>query len=79
MMSKLESFIYTCLPALLILIFSEVSVYLANGNITLTMIILGIFYVILVWWLFQYTRIKVDEQVDEVQQDEDTESTIEED
>ena len=58
MMNKLESFIYACLPALLILTFSEVAVYLANGDIGVTMSILGIFYLVLIWWLYQYTRVK---------------------
>ena len=58
-MGKIESFVYSCLPALLILVFSEVAVYLAEGRILLTMGILGLFYMILIWWLYEYTRGKV--------------------
>lgn len=57
-MSKLESFTYSCLPALLILVFSEVAVYLADGK-ALTMGLLGLLYLILVWWLYQFTRGKI--------------------
>lgn len=64
-MNKIESFIYACLPALLILIFSEVAVYLAKGDIGITMAILGVFYLILIWWLYQYTRIKIEEKPEE--------------
>lgn len=57
-MNKFESYIYACLPALLILIFSEVAVYLADGK-ALTMILLGLFYLILAWWLYIYTQGKI--------------------
>ena len=70
-MSNIESFAYSCLPALLILIFSEVAVFLAEGKV-LAMSILGLLYLILVWWLYQFTRGKVviceekDEQSSEI-------------
>ena len=72
-MNKFESFIYACLPALLILIFSEVAVYLADGK-ALTMILLGLFYLILAWWLYVYTQgkimMKIVEEKKEEQDDE---------
>lgn len=55
-MANIQSFAYACLPALLILIFSEVAVFLADGKIALTMCLLGLFYAILIWWLYQYTN-----------------------
>ena len=58
-MNKIESFIYACLPALLILIFSEVAVFLADGQVALTMCLLGLFYFILIWWLYVYTQGKI--------------------
>lgn len=58
MLKKIESFIYACLPALLILIFSEVAVFLSDGK-AITMGLLGLFYLILIWWLYQYSRGKV--------------------
>lgn len=58
MLKKIESFIYACLPALLILIFSEVAVFLSDGK-AVTMGLLGLFYLILIWWLYQYSRGKV--------------------
>ena len=64
-MSKIESFAYTCLPALLILCFSEVAVYLAEGQLMLTMGLLGLFYCILVWWLYQYTQDKISMKIRE--------------
>lgn len=68
-MNKFESFIYACLPALLILVFSEVAVYLAEGK-ALTMILLGLFYLILIWWLFVYTQGKIMMKVVDVKEEE---------
>ena len=74
----IESFTYTCLPALLILIFSEVAVFLSEGNF-MTMAILGLLYIILVWWLYEFTRgkffhfLKAEESEEEVETDESTE------
>ncbi len=68
-MNKFESFIYACLPALLILVFSEVAVFLADGK-TLTMILLGLFYLILIWWLYMYTQGKIMMKVIETEEKE---------
>ena len=74
-MNKFESFVYACLPALLILVFSEVAVFLADGK-TLTMVLLGLFYLILIWWLYVYTQGKIMMKVietEEKEQDEEPE------
>ena len=73
-MNKFESFVYACLPALLILVFSEVAVYLADGKTT-TMVLLGLFYLILIWWLYVYTQGKIMMKVmcDEVKKKEEEE------
>ena len=68
-MNKFESYIYACLPALLILIFSEVAVYLADGK-ALTMILLGLFYLILAWWLYIYTQGKIMMKVIDTKEEE---------
>ena len=68
-MNKFESFVYACLPALLILVFSEVAVFLADGK-TLTMILLGLFYLILIWWLYVYTQGKIMMKVIEIEEKE---------
>jgi hypothetical protein len=68
-MNKFESFVYACLPALLILVFSEVAVFLADGK-TLTMILLGLFYLILIWWLYMYTQGKIMMKVIETEEKE---------
>ena len=53
-LSKIQEFIYACLPALLILIFSEVAVFLSENKL-LAMTILGVLDIILIWWLYQFT------------------------
>lgn len=68
-MNKFESFVYACLPALLILVFSEVAVFLADGK-TLTMVLLGLFYLILIWWLYVYTQGKIMMKVVETEEKE---------
>ena len=68
-MNKFESFVYACLPALLILVFSEVAVYLADGK-ALTMILLGLFYLILAWWLYVYTQGKIMMKVIDTKEEE---------
>lgn len=68
-MNKFESFVYACLPALLILVFSEVAVFLADGK-TLTMVLLGLFYLILIWWLYVYTQGKIMMKVTETEEKE---------
>lgn len=68
-MNKFESFVYACLPALLILVFSEVAVFLADGK-TLTMVLLGLFYLILIWWLYVYTQGKIMMKVIEIEEKE---------
>lgn len=68
-MNKFESFVYACLPALLILVFSEVAVYLADGK-ALTMILLGLFYLILAWWLYVYTQGKIMMKVVDTKEEE---------
>lgn len=68
-MNKFESFVYACLPALLILVFSEVAVFLADGK-TLTMVLLGLFYLILIWWLYVYTQGKIMMKVIETEEKE---------
>lgn len=83
-MGKIESFTYTCLPALLILIFSEVAVYLSEGNFV-TMGILGLLYIILAWWLYEYTLGKFFyllngvEEKKEVEEEEEAEAVESED
>lgn len=69
-MNKFESFVYACLPALLILVFSEVAVYLADDKAH-SMILLGLFYLILVWWLYMYTQGKIMMKVVDTKEEEE--------
>lgn len=67
-LSKIQEFIYACLPALLILIFSEVAIFLSENKF-LGMTILGVLDIILIWWLYQFTIPEHDTEHKESEED----------